>query len=691
MINPVSILDIIFVLAALAAIAALVRRSHHDLSVSTVILLFGLLNFLLLYGICLAVEWLGITTRLDKLEDYLGALLPMWWAFIFYAFLHEINFREIQALNNQLEQRFSSLKEAELRFRTIFDSASDGILIAQSGEKMFFAANEKICAMLGYTREELLTLGVSDVHPEDSLPCVIEQFKKLERKEIAIAKNIPVLKKDKSVFYADISAALMTIDDKDSLVGMFRDITERKNAEEKLFKSERKYFSTFNLIPNPMAVTELATGKIVDINQEFIHWTGYSREEAIGKSTLDLNLWVKTHDREKITHELTETGEANGIEILMKQKNGQIRNVLFSARFIDIDHERYLLTLAQDITELMQGKAMLRQSEEKYRLLADHTKDQVWLMDFDLNTTYISPSVEKVLGYKLEDLKELKLDDILSPESFKTAMNFFSVEMARAMGAEPTYVLNKLLELEFVCKDGHLIWGEILFSFIRDSQGKPLSILCEARDITERKQAEEKLNKTLDSLKKAVGTTIQVLVSALESRDPYTAGHQSRSADLACAIAREMRFDDDQIEGIRMAGAIHDIGKLSVPAEILTKPTKLTNLEFSLVKEHSQSGYEMLKHVDSPWPLAKIIQQHHERLDGSGYPNHLKNDEILMEARIMAVADVVEAMASHRPYRASLGIEAALEEIEKNKGVLFDDKVVDACMKLFREKDYKLE
>jgi len=163
--------------------------------------------------------------------------------------------------------------------------------------------------------------------------------------------------------------------------------------------------------------------------------------------------------------------------------------------------------------------------------------------------------------------------------------------------------------------------GEILFSFIRDGQGKPLSILCEARDITERKQAEEKLNKTLDSLKKAVGTTIQVLVSALESRDPYTAGHQSRSADLACAIAREMGFDDDKIEGIRMAGVIHDIGKLSVPAELLTKPTKLTDLEFSLVKEHSQSGYEMLKHVDSPWPLAEIVQQHHERLDGSGYPN----------------------------------------------------------------------
>ena len=209
-------------------------------------------------------------------------------------------------------------------------------------------------------------------------------------------------------------------------------------------------------------------------------------------------------------------------------------------------------------------------------------------------------------------------------------------------------------------------------------------------NITERKQAEEKLQQTLESLRKAVGTTIQVMVSAVESRDPYTAGHQSRSADLACAIATEMGLAQEKIEGIRMAGIIHDIGKLSIPAEILSKPTKLTDIEFSLIKEHSRSGYEMLKDVESPWPLAEIVYQHHERMNGSGYPRNLKGDEILMEARIMAVADVVEAMASHRPYRPALGIDAALEEIEKNKGILYDDAVADACLRLFREKGYQL-
>ncbi len=210
-------------------------------------------------------------------------------------------------------------------------------------------------------------------------------------------------------------------------------------------------------------------------------------------------------------------------------------------------------------------------------------------------------------------------------------------------------------------------------------------------DIAVRAQVEEKLQHTLNSLRKAVSMTIQVLVSAIEVRDPYTAGHQRRAANLARAIATEMRLPADDVEGIRMAGYIHDIGKLSIPAEILSKPTKLSAIEFSLIKEHSQSGYDILKDVESPWPLAEIIYQHHERMDGSGYPRRLKGNEIIIEARILAVADVVEAMASHRPYRPSLGIELALAEIEKNRGISYDGTVVDACIRLFREKSFKLE
>jgi putative nucleotidyltransferase with HDIG domain len=250
----------------------------------------------------------------------------------------------------------------------------------------------------------------------------------------------------------------------------------------------------------------------------------------------------------------------------------------------------------------------------------------------------------------------------------------------------------KGFDWELISKESGKIPIESSISLMRDAQGNPIGFRGIIRDITERKKAEETLKETLESLRKSIATTIQVLGTASEVRDPYTAGHQKRVADLARAIATEMKLPHDKIEGIRMAGSIHDIGKLSIPTEILSKPTKLTTeIEFSMIKEHAQSGYEILKDVDSSWPLAQIVYQHHERMNGSGYPRNLKGDEIILEARIMAVADVVEAMASYRPYRPTLGIEAALEEIEKNKGILYDDTVAEACLRLFREKGYQLK
>jgi putative two-component system response regulator len=207
----------------------------------------------------------------------------------------------------------------------------------------------------------------------------------------------------------------------------------------------------------------------------------------------------------------------------------------------------------------------------------------------------------------------------------------------------------------------------------------------------ERKRAEEKIKETMEHLRKAVNTTIQVLLMAIETKDPYTAGHQRRATDLARAIATDMGLPRNIIEGIRMAGAIHDIGKIPLPVEILSKPSKLSTTEYSLIKEHARHGYEILKDVESPWPLAEMAHQHHERLNGSGYPQGLKGEDILLEARILAVADVVEAMASFRPYRPAPGIDAALEEIEKNVEVLYERAAVEACLRLFREKGFMFE
>ncbi|MFH1532910.1 MAG: HD domain-containing phosphohydrolase [Pseudomonadota bacterium] len=192
-------------------------------------------------------------------------------------------------------------------------------------------------------------------------------------------------------------------------------------------------------------------------------------------------------------------------------------------------------------------------------------------------------------------------------------------------------------------------------------------------------------------LSAALRGTIGALGQALERRDPYTAGHQRRVAGLSQTLGEALGLPVDVLEGIEMAALVHDVGKIAVPSDILSKPTRLSRAEFDIIKEHSTVGFEILKDVRFPWPIAQIVQQHHERLDGSGYPLGLSGDAIRLEARIIGVADVVEAMASHRPYRAALGIEVALEEIGSQRGSFFDPSVVDACLRLFRDGDYALE
>jgi HD-GYP domain-containing protein (c-di-GMP phosphodiesterase class II) len=224
---------------------------------------------------------------------------------------------------------------------------------------------------------------------------------------------------------------------------------------------------------------------------------------------------------------------------------------------------------------------------------------------------------------------------------------------------------------------------------VRDPTGKVLYYEGTIEDITSRKLAEDALRQTMEKLRKSLLGTIKALSMTVEARDPYTSGHQRRVSHLGRAIAQGMALPNDTIDNVRIAGIVHDIGKVSVPAEILSKPGTLTDIEFGLIKVHPQSGYDILKNAELPYPIAEIVLQHHERLDGSGYPQGLKDGQTLLEARILAVADVVEAMASHRPYRPARGIDAALEEIEKNKGILYDEKVGEACLQLFREQGFK--
>jgi len=330
----------------------------------------------------------------------------------------------------------------------------------------------------------------------------------------------------------------------------------------------------------------------------------------------------------------------------------------------------------------VQAEAELRESEERYRKLLEAAPVGI-AVHSEGKIVFTNPAGMRLLGGSSEaQIIGRSILQIIHPDRLKQAQSRIQRLLAGEEGLYPT-------DDVYIKLDGTPIDVEVMATAL-PYKGNP-AVQVIVTDITGRKQSEKLLQDTLKSLRKAVRTTISAMATAAESRDPYTAGHQIRSAGLARAIATEMNLAQDKIDGIYLASSIHDIGKLSIPAEILSKPAKLSDLEFALIKEHAQKGYEILKDVESPWPLAEIVYQHHERMDGSGYPRALKGNDILLEARILNVADVVEAMASHRPYRPALGLDAALEEIEKNKGTFYDEAVGDACLRLFREKGFKLE
>jgi PAS domain S-box-containing protein/putative nucleotidyltransferase with HDIG domain len=335
----------------------------------------------------------------------------------------------------------------------------------------------------------------------------------------------------------------------------------------------------------------------------------------------------------------------------------------------------------QDITERKQAEEELKNSEERLKILFDYAPDAYYINDLKGNFIDGNKAAERVVGYKREELigsNFLKLK-LLSFTNIPKAAKALAKNIIGQSTGPDEFVLNR--------KDNSKVTVEISTYPVK-IKGKTL-VLGIARDITQRKQAEQQIKQGYKKLQRTMEATINTISKIVEARDPYTAGHQNTVSQLTVTIAQEMKLPEDKIEGIRIAALVHDIGKINIPAEILSKPSKLNEMEFSLIKNHSKTGYDILKTINFPWPVAQIVLQHHERLDGSGYPNKLKGDEILLEARILGVADVVEAMSSHRPYRPALGIDKALEEISQNKGILYDPEVVDVCLKLFKEKGFK--
>jgi PAS domain S-box-containing protein len=340
---------------------------------------------------------------------------------------------------------------------------------------------------------------------------------------------------------------------------------------------------------------------------------------------------------------------------------------------------RDLAREALRISDLAQDA--LRSSETRYRRLFETALDGILLVNAETaQIEDVNPFLINMLGYTHEEFLGKKIWEVDAFADIAQSKEMFTVLQDKGHVRYEDLPLRKktggTVEVEFV-------------SNAYDCDGVRV-IQCNIRDISERKAAEGVSLRYLEQLKTALMNTVQVATIISEMRDPYTAGHEKRVAAIAAAVGAELGLGEAQIEGLRVAGSLHDIGKLSIPAEILSKPARLSALEMVLVKGHPQAGFDVLNSMEWPWPVAQVALQHHERMDGSGYPNSLKGDDILLEARIMAVADVVEAMSSHRPYRAGLGIDAALAEILRGRGSIYDARVADACLHLFRDKGFRI-
>ncbi|MGD9344406.1 MAG: HD domain-containing phosphohydrolase [Candidatus Aminicenantes bacterium] len=323
----------------------------------------------------------------------------------------------------------------------------------------------------------------------------------------------------------------------------------------------------------------------------------------------------------------------------------------------------------------------LKERERWLTTLLKSIEDGVIATDTKGNITFMNPLAETLTGWQQVRALDKPLNKIYKLLDIKKK-------------TEPSIAIREILKGEeyslprniaLVSKKGKKIPIDHRAAPITDETGNTSGVVLAFRDITRQKETEEELIQSYDRLKQAMEGTVQAMAYTIETRDPYTAGHQRRVTQLACALAEKMGLPTDVQEGVRMAGDLHDIGKIYVPAEILSKPGKLSEAEYNIIKTHSQVGYDILKTIEFPWPIADIVLQHHERMDGSGYPAGLRGDDILLEARILAVADVIEAMATHRPYRPALSIEDALEEISEHKGKLYDLQVVEACLEIFEE------
>ena len=575
-----------------------------------------------------------------------------------------------------------ALRKSEQRFRQMFENNAAVLLLIEPDSGAIVDANPAAASFYGYSVEQLRamridqinTLALSEIEAEMARAARQERYYFIFEHRHASGEIRTV----------EVRSTPITVDARVLLFSIVSDVTEHQRAQQALERNEKLLRESQEAARIGSYINTLEAGtfestsfldEMFGITKDYPHtnegWVKFMHPDfmqAMHDALLDSINNKKPFDAEyKIIR------PSDGAERWMHGL-GQIT-------YDDMGKAISLIGTVQDITERKRSEEEIGEQRRFLDAVIDNVDAHIYIKDHDGRYLYVNPAVAHQFGRPVADILGKSDLEILPPDTARQIMELDSkVHLSGVKQASEEMLTDSSGKASY-------FWTVKMPIKMRNH---PQALIGFSTDITELKRLQLQEHEVAVRLERAMLGTVDAVSLMMDQRDPYTAGHQQRVGEIAGEIAAEMGLDADTQRGLRVAGAMHDVGKISVPTEILGKPGHISAIEMAIVKTHPQEGYEVLKGINFPWPIAEVARQHHERIDGSGYPRGLKGDEIVLEARVLMVADVVEAMASDRPYRPGLGIDKALAEIERGRGTAYDANAVDACLRLFREKGYSI-
>ena len=587
------------------------------------------------------------------------------------AFVNAMGQKRLREERRLTEEKF---REREELYRKIFEDHAAVKLMIDPDTGAILDANNAAAKFYGWSREKLRTLRIQEINTlsPDEVEAEMEKARGLERVQFEFRHRLA----DGSIRDVSVYSGRIEVKGKTILHSIIHDITDRKLVEASLSLGESRLR---NYVDNaPIGIFQFdGEGRFLDANPAVLQFTGYSAEEIRQVGILDL---VPEENRKEVTRFLSLLKDCgwSAWESPYLRKEGNLR--WWQVQGMSFEEGR-CLGYATDTTGERTALADLARESATLEQLFANSPLTIQLCKLDGTILRVNPTCERMFGYSQQELVGHRIDDYIVPPGEMEAARGYTESFSAEDGL--------VFEASRKRKDGTSIDVAFTGFPVRLEEGET-GVFAIYEDISKRKQAERELEQSnlqlkakVVELEKAWEQAIRVLAIASEVRDPYTAGHQKRVAKLARAIAEQLSMGETRARQVEMAALVHDVGKIEIPTEILVKPGRLNPIEYKLIQIHPASGYRILRAIDLPWPLAEIVYQHHEAPDGSGYPRGLQGGQILPEARVITVADTVEAMSSHRPYRASLGLGAALDELERLRGTRYDAAAVDACREVF--------